>query len=229
MSIILPGNDKDGDKLLFKIINKPQDALIGNFKASSGSLTYIPSKDYVGDDKFTFTANDGKTDSNIGTVIIHVKDKQIIVDQQQTESQSSGNQVKPFPLVYWLGNMDKTEKLLPLNVGNLTVESADQVTKVLRISSNNHNIYDNIAAQILTAKFNIKNDVNSCKNVNNVIKYGDEMLLSVNYQGAGSVIKESSGLQIKNMIKAHSILNQFNIQGCPVISPTDMIFGPWYF
>ena len=152
VSIILPGNDNDGDKLLFKIINKPQNALIGNFKASSGSLTYIPNKDYVGDDKFTFTVNDGKTESNIGTVTIHVKDKQTIDDQQQTESQSSENQVKPFPLIFWRGNVDKTEKLLPLNVGNLTVESADQVTKVLRISSDNHNIYDNTAGSDIDSR-----------------------------------------------------------------------------
>ena len=125
--------------------------------------------------------------------------------------------------------MDKTEKLLPLNVGNLTVESADQVTKVMRISSDNHNIYDNIAAQILTSKLNIKNDVNSCKNVNDVIKYGDEILHSVNYQGAGTATQELSAPQMKNMIKGHSILTQFNIQGCPVISPTDMIFAPGIF
>ena len=193
VSIILPGNDNDGDKLLFKIINKPQNALIGNFKASSGSLTYIPSKDYVGDDKFTFTANDGKVESNIGTVTIHVKDKQTIVDQQ-TESQSSENQVKPFPLIYWRGNIEKTEKLLPLTVGNLTVDSADQVTKVLKISSDNHNIYDNTAAQILTAKLNIKNEIDSCKKVNEVIKYGDEILHSVNYQGAGTAMQELSDL-----------------------------------
>ena len=228
VSIILPGNDKDGDKLLFKITNKPQNGLIGNFKASSGSLTYIPSKDYVGDDKFTFTANDGKVESNVGTVVIHVKDKQTIVEKQ-TESQSSGNPVKPFPLIYWRGNMDKTEKLLPLTVGNLTVESADQVTKVLRISSDNHNIYDNIAAQILTAKFNIKNDVNSCKKVNDVIKYGDEVLHSVNYQGVGTAMEGPSAAQMKNMIKGHSILTQFNIQGCTTISPTDMIFAPNIF
>ena len=99
----------------------------------------------------------------------------------------------------------------------------------LKISSDNHNIYDNTAAQILIAKFNIKNDVNSCKKVNEVIKYGDEMLLSVNYQGAGSVIQELLGVQMKNMIKAHSILTQFNIQGCNTISPTDMIFAPGIF
>ena len=100
---------------------------------------------------------------------------------------------------------------MPLTVGNLTVESADQVTKVLRISSDNHNIYDNTAAQLLTAKFNIKNDVNSCKKVNDVIKYGDEMLHSANYQGAGTAMQELSDPQMKSMIKAYSILTQFKV------------------
>ena len=122
-----------------------------------------------------------------------MKDKQTAVDKQsESESQSPENQVKPFPLIYWRGNIEKNEKLLPMNVGNLTVDSADQVTKVLGISSDNHNIYDNTAAQILTAKFNIKNDVNSCKKVSDVIKYGDEILHSVNYQGAGTAMQKLS-------------------------------------
>ena len=122
-----------------------------------------------------------------------MKDKQTAVDKQsESESQSPEHQVKPFPPIYWRGNIKKTEKLLPINVGNLTVDSADQVTKVLGISSDNHNIYDNTAAQILTVKFNIKNDVNSCKKVSDVIKYCDEILHSVNYQGAGTAMQKLS-------------------------------------
>jgi hypothetical protein len=124
---------------------------------------------------------------------------------------TSENQVKSFPLIYWRGNIEKTQKLLPLTVGNLTVESTDQVSTVLKISSDNHNIYDNTAAQVLAAKLNIKNEVNSCKKVNDVIKYGDEILHSVNYQGVGTATQELSDPQMKNMIKAHSIPIQFNI------------------
>jgi hypothetical protein len=191
-------------------------------------LTYTPNKDYFGDDKFTFLATIGKENSHTGTVIIHVKDKQIIV-KEQTESQSPENQIKSFPLIYWRGNIEKTQKTLPLTVGNLTVDSPNQVSTLLKISSNDHNIYDNTAAQILTAKLNIKNEVNPCKKINDVIKYGDEILHSVNYQGIGTAMKKLSKPQMKNMIKDHTTLIQFNIQGCTAISPTDMILAPGIF
>ena len=47
----------------------------------------------------------------------------------------------------WRANIEKTERLLPLAVGNLTVSSTNQVNMVLRFGSDNHNIYDNIAGQ----------------------------------------------------------------------------------
>jgi hypothetical protein len=180
-------------------------------------------------DQFTFVASDRKSTSNLGTVTIHVVYKQTVTDQQQSELQQFEKQADPFPLMYWRGNIEKTGKLLPLTIGNLTVDSTEEVNSVLRISSDNHNIYDNIAAQMLIAKLNIKNEMNSCKKVNGIIKYGDGMLHSVNYQGAGTVMQELSATQMKNMIKAHSILTQFNIRGCIAISPTDMSFAPGIF
>ena len=141
-------------------------------------------------------------------------DKQIPVDRQQEEPKSSQNEAKPFTLMYWRANIEKTERLLPLAVGNLTVSSTNQVNMVLRFGSDNHNIYDNIAGQLLTAKLNIKNEVKSCRIVNEAIEKGDKMLYSLNYHGIGTVAKELPISVMKNMIKVHTSLSQFNTHGC---------------
>jgi hypothetical protein len=39
---------------------------------ADGSFTYTPASDYSGDDSFTYTASDGKADSNVATVTITV-------------------------------------------------------------------------------------------------------------------------------------------------------------
>ena len=142
-------------------------AQIKSFKPSSGSLIYLPENDYVNADKFTFMANDGKTDSNMGTVTIHV-------------TGDLTSKVKPYPLPYWRDNLEKTQKLLPMAVGNITVDNSEHVIRVLSIGPDNHNIYENVGAQILTAKLNIRNEVTSCNEVNQAIKYGDDLLHSIN-------------------------------------------------
>jgi hypothetical protein len=37
------------------------------------NVEYTPQQNYMGEDSFTFKANDGKADSNIGTVRINVE------------------------------------------------------------------------------------------------------------------------------------------------------------
>ena len=120
----------------------------------------------------------------------------------------------------------ETEKLLPLSVSNLTVNDFEKIVSVLKIGSNNHNLYDNLGAQILTAKLNIKNYVPSCNKVNDAIIYSDDVLRTVNYNGVGTVSHKLTDPQMKNMIKAHSILTQFNIRGCAGITPTHLIYIP---
>jgi hypothetical protein len=77
--------------------------------------------------------------------------------------------------MHWRGNIEKTDKLLPLIIGNLSVDSAEGVNSVLRVSLDNHNVYDNTAAQMLIAKLNIKNELDSCEKVNDALRYGDEV------------------------------------------------------
>ncbi|MDD5595899.1 MAG: PKD domain-containing protein, partial [Candidatus Omnitrophica bacterium] len=45
----------------------------GSLSGTAPNLNYAPNTGYIGDDSFTFKANDGQFDSNIATVSLHVK------------------------------------------------------------------------------------------------------------------------------------------------------------
>jgi hypothetical protein len=92
--------------------------------------------------------------------------------------------------------LENTQKLLPITVGNLTINNSIQVKMALNMERENHNIYDNVAAQIFTSKLNTKNDGISCKAVDDAIKYGDNILHSVNYHGIGTV--KTRAVQLSN-------------------------------
>src|SRR4029078_6189287 len=100
--------------------------------------------------------------------------------KRQDESQLSATQ-KPLPIRYWRLNMEVTQKLLPLTIGTFSIASSEKLISVLNIGTNNHNIYDNLAAQVLTAKLNIKNQIQSCEKLDDAIRYGDQKLRAVNY------------------------------------------------
>ncbi|MBC8213807.1 MAG: tandem-95 repeat protein, partial [Candidatus Marinimicrobia bacterium] len=64
--IALIGTDADGDDLSYEIVSPP---INGTFVDS----IYTPNANYFGRDVFTFVANDGEIDSNIGTVVVWVE------------------------------------------------------------------------------------------------------------------------------------------------------------
>ena len=52
---------------------------------------------------------------------------------------------------------------------------------------------------------------------------------SVNYEGIGTVSQELSNTVMKNIIKAHTALSQFNTHGCSATVPTDFYLVPNIF
>jgi tetratricopeptide (TPR) repeat protein len=69
--ITLGANDADSsDTLTFSIVSQPSH---GSLSGIAPNLVYAPQQNYVGDDSFTYRVNDGKVDSNIGTVTINVR------------------------------------------------------------------------------------------------------------------------------------------------------------
>ena len=73
--IKLSVSDKNGDALRYTFLNQPEK---GTLKGSAQTLSYSPKPNYSGSDSFTYKANDGKADSNVATVTIHVIKKSVL-------------------------------------------------------------------------------------------------------------------------------------------------------
>jgi len=65
----LRANDADGDALDYTIVTPP---VHGKLNGVAPYYAYVPDKDYVGIDSFTFKAFDGNLDSNIATISITI-------------------------------------------------------------------------------------------------------------------------------------------------------------
>jgi hypothetical protein len=69
VDIALVARDGDGDPLTLRIVDQ---ALHGTVALTEATARYFPAADYTGADRFTFTASDGSSDGNLGTVAITV-------------------------------------------------------------------------------------------------------------------------------------------------------------
>jgi len=67
----LEASDVDGDSLTYKIVKEPEH---GTLSTNDGiNFSYIPEKDYNGEDSFSYVANDGEVDSNEAVVSIKIE------------------------------------------------------------------------------------------------------------------------------------------------------------
>ncbi|MGH2747321.1 MAG: S8 family serine peptidase [Actinomycetota bacterium] len=72
VDVLANDSDADGDPLTVTNLTQPSNgAVVLN---PDGTVTYTPNAGFVGSDSFTYTANDGTTDSNVATVSITVQD-----------------------------------------------------------------------------------------------------------------------------------------------------------
>lgn len=67
--ITLRGNDKEGSRLTYRIVNRPAN---GTLTGDAPNLTYRPLKDFTGVDVFTFVASDGSLESEPATITVQV-------------------------------------------------------------------------------------------------------------------------------------------------------------
>jgi len=85
VAITLTGSDVDtGDTLSFAVASGPSN---GSLSGTPPNLTYTPFDDFNGADSFTFTANDGQTDSASATVDITID---AVNDAPAADGQSVG-------------------------------------------------------------------------------------------------------------------------------------------
>jgi len=69
VSVTLSGSDIETGTLTYMLVSTPTH---GGLSGTVPDLTYTPDTDYVGDDSFTFSVNDGATDSITATISIAV-------------------------------------------------------------------------------------------------------------------------------------------------------------
>jgi hypothetical protein len=70
VTIKLTSTDYEYDDVVYTIESQTRNGTLT--KISNDTYEYMPSSDYFGKDSFTYSANDGTSDSNIGTVSIEV-------------------------------------------------------------------------------------------------------------------------------------------------------------
>ncbi len=69
LSIVLSGQDVDGDTLHYRIVLGPSH---GTISGTLPQLTYAPAHDFNGPDRITFVVNDGAVDSAVATISLTV-------------------------------------------------------------------------------------------------------------------------------------------------------------
>ncbi len=69
VSVVLKGTDIDDDKLSYLLDSQPRN---GQIAGVPPDITYIPNKDFNGEDKFSFIVSDGELNSSVSTVSITV-------------------------------------------------------------------------------------------------------------------------------------------------------------
>ena len=69
VSVVLTGDDRNGDALTYRVIEGPSH---GRLNGMPPELVYSPDENFTGPDSFTFRVNDGRDDSTPATVSIMV-------------------------------------------------------------------------------------------------------------------------------------------------------------
>ena len=69
VKISMTGTDPDGDTLTFKVITQPSN---GKISSSGSDVVYTPNLNFFGEDRFSFTASDGMSESLPAAIIVNV-------------------------------------------------------------------------------------------------------------------------------------------------------------
>ena len=154
--------DLDDDKLTYKIITKPTHGAINIL--NTGQFVYTPINGFTGNDKFTYTANDGKNQSNTATVEITVsniiktiKENALINNNHNIRSSNSKNTKEPqqteSPIVSKTNIPTNSQTANTLNTTNTSLINPliqnNPINYILSLINNTTNTINQIIQQII--------------------------------------------------------------------------------
>ena len=111
LSLFLLASDLEDDPLTFTILDPPNNGTLDD--CTSGSCTYTPDSapNFLGTDTFTWTANDGISDSNVAAFTVEVTANTAPVANDQTESTREAK-----PLAVFLAGSDDDDDPLTFTI-----------------------------------------------------------------------------------------------------------------
>jgi hypothetical protein len=83
VDLTLPGFDPDGDSLTYQLVGAPEN---GAVTVIGGVATYTPNAGFVGQDTFTYLANDGEGNSNVATGTVMVQNNPPTADSKSVQT-----------------------------------------------------------------------------------------------------------------------------------------------
>ncbi len=87
----LSATDADNDSLTYRIVQQPTKGSVSLLDVQMGTFVYRPDRGFVGEDSFTFVANDGHVDSNVATMYITIDDDEHGMQRPELISPEDGD------------------------------------------------------------------------------------------------------------------------------------------
>ena len=169
--ITLAGTDPEGSTLTFAITTNPTNGTLTNFNTATGQVVYTSNSGFTGGDSFTFTVNDGSSNSAPATVGLTVVTQAISPTSTETFSYRDIEQSVSFNSISSLWASNVTYVNLTTGSSNITVSIDDLALDGI------HSGWPNYA-----------NGLEDIQSVEYVFKYGASPIASgyLNFQNPGS-------------------------------------------
>ncbi|MTV24612.1 S8 family serine peptidase [Nitriliruptoraceae bacterium ZYF776] len=161
VSVVLEGEDPDGDELTYLVVDEPAD---GTLSGDAPTLTYTPDDGFVGTDTFTYRVEDGRATSALATVTITVEarpntppelvapDEVVVTAGEQVDAQVLGSDAEDDPLTLTAAGLPPYASFADAGdgVGTLTLAPpADAVAATTTVTITVSDGIDEVSAEIV--------------------------------------------------------------------------------
>ena len=122
--ITLSASDVDGDPLTYTTNSFPAHGTLSSFNTAAGTLVYTPASGYSGSDSFTFSVNDGSTNSPVATAYLVVAGGVINTNHPPVASNATYTVTAGFATNLMLMASDVDGNLLSYTINSLPAHGA---------------------------------------------------------------------------------------------------------